>query len=253
MSLYETERLLDEYLLFHYGTAEEILPYPFGPRQALGYPVRCVTDCVELAALTAGTRALDLGCAVGRAAFELARQCAEVIGIDFSRSFIAAAEELRARGERAYARRDEGELTTPLVARVPAEIERRRVRFEVGDAEALREDLGEFDVVLMANLIDRLRYPAACLARLPGLVRAGGQLVITSPYTWLTEHTPRAHWLGGFERSGRRCSTLDGLSAALGASFELRTTRELPFLIREHARKFQWSVAQASLWRRRGR
>jgi hypothetical protein len=27
--------------------------------------------------------------------------------------------------------------------------------------------------------------------------------------------------------------------------------KDLPFLIREHARKFQWSVAEATIWRRK--
>jgi hypothetical protein len=31
---------------------------------------------------------------------------------------------------------------------VPPEIDRRRVKFEVGDATRLRPDLGEFDVVV---------------------------------------------------------------------------------------------------------
>jgi hypothetical protein len=115
----------------------------------------------------------------------------------------------------------------------------------------LSSDLGAFDVVLMANLIDRLSEPRRCLVRLPELVRAGGQLIITSPYTWLEEFTPREHWLGGFERHGQRVTTLDGLQAALDGSFELVKTLDLPFLIREHARKFQWSVAQASCWVRR--
>jgi hypothetical protein len=56
---------------------------------------------------------------------------------------------------------------------------------------------------------------------------------------------------GGFERDGERVMTLDGLRSRLDKDFELTGTKDLPFLIREHARKFQWSVAQASLWRRR--
>ena len=115
-----------------------------------------------------------------------------------------------------------------------------------GDAMALRSTIGTFDVVLMANLIDRLRAPQRCLARLSELVKPGGQLVITSPYTWLEEFTPRGNWLGGIAGP-----TLDGLKAALAKDFELTGTRDLPFLIREHARKFQLSVAQASLWKRR--
>ena len=250
-NFYETDKLLAEYLLFHYGTPEEVLPWAGGPREALGYPVRCVSECVDAARLPEKARALDLGCAVGRSAFELARHCGEVIGVDFSRRFIAAAETLRRDGTLEYLRADEGALTTPCCAMVPPEIERGRVRFETGDAMELRADLGAFDVVLMANLIDRLREPQRCLARLGALVKAGGQLIIMSPYTWLEEFTPRANWLGGLERDGRRVTTRDGLEAALAQDFQLIATRDLPFLIREHARKFQWSVAEATIWHRR--
>ncbi len=252
MNPYESDQLLSEYLLFHYGAPEEVLPGAGGPREALEYPARCVGECLDLARLPREARALDLGCAVGRSSFELARHCAEVVGIDFSQRFIEAAQRLQQAGEMPYRRTDEGDLTTALIARVPQEIDRQRVRFETGDAADLRADLGAFDVVLLANLIDRLPEPRRCLARLPELVHPGGQLIITSPYTWLEEWTPRAHWLGGFEREGRRVGTLDGLHAALDRAFELTATRDLPFLIREHARKFQWSVAQASCWTRRG-
>ncbi|MEO7317745.1 MAG: methyltransferase domain-containing protein, partial [Chthoniobacteraceae bacterium] len=188
MNIYESDKLIAEYLLFHYGSAQEILPYEFGPRNALEYPARCVSECV-----TADGRALDLGCAVGRSTFELARSCNEVIGIDFSRRFIGAANALKT-GEIPYLRTDEGDQSTRLVASVPAGIERTRVAFEVGDAMNLRADLGTFDVVLMANLIDRLSEPQRCLARLSSLVNTSGQLVITSPYTWLEDFTPRANW-----------------------------------------------------------
>lgn len=245
---YESDRLLAEYLLFHYGAPAEILPYDFGPRAALGYPVRCVTECLGD---TRGGRALDLGCAVGRSSFELARRFEEVIGIDLSRSFIGAAQSLREVGELAYERADEGDLRTSLIARVPVEIARERVSFEVGDATNLRADLGSFEVVLMANLIDRLNDPEACLDRLPNLVRPGGQLILSSPYTWLEDFTPRDRWLGGFRGPSGPVRTLDTLQRILAPAFEFNGPRELPFLIREHARKFQWSVAQASLWRRK--
>jgi len=88
-SLYETELLLQQYLLFHYGTGEDQLPYPFGPHDALFYPVRCVAEFAPFFGET--VRALDLGCAVGRSSFELARHAREVIGIDLSRRFIQAA------------------------------------------------------------------------------------------------------------------------------------------------------------------
>ena len=97
----------------------------------------------------------------------------------------------------------------------------------------------------------RLREAQHCLARLAALVITGGQQHHHVPYTWLEEFTPRANWLGGFERDGRRVKTRDGLQAALADDFQLIAARDLPFLIREHARKFQWSVAEATVWRRR--
>src|SRR5262245_60323632 len=121
MNIYESDKLLAEYLLFHYGTAEETLQYPFGPHSALHYATRCVSECLDSTRLHAESRALDLGCAVGRSSFELARHCVSVVGIDFSRNFIAAAQELQRCGELAYWRADEGDLRTPLIARVPAD------------------------------------------------------------------------------------------------------------------------------------
>ena len=172
MNPYESDQLLSEYLLFHFGTPEEILPHPAGPRAALDFPVRCVSECLDWARLPAAARALDLGCAVGRSAFELARHCPEVVAIDFSERFIRAATALQQTGEQPCPRKDEGTLSTALTVRVPPGIARERVQFEQGDATDLRADLGAFDVVLMANLIDRLPAPRRCLARLPSLVRA---------------------------------------------------------------------------------
>lgn len=248
---YETDRLLHEYLLFHYGTPEEVLPYGFGPVAALGYPQRCVNECLEVTSLPVDARALDLGCAVGRSSFELARYCVEVIGVDYSARFVEAAESVRSVGELPYLRADEGELCTPLVARRPRGVDAGRVRFTQGNAMALPLELGSFDVVLMANLIDRLSAPLLCLERLRSLVRPGGQLVVTSPYTWMEEYTPKESWLGGRTVNGEPQGTLGGLKAVLSPDFKLAAVRDLPFLIREHSRKYQWSVAQASIWRRR--
>ena len=248
---YETDRAVSEYLLFHYGAAEEILPYSFGPATALNYPVRCVTECLAVNRLPSHPRALDLGCAVGRSTFELARHCHEVIGIDFSHRFCVVANQLRDDGSLEFARRTEGELTERSRAIVPAGIDRQRVHFEQGDAMDLRADLGTFDVILMANLIDRLPDPKRCLRQLPKLLNSGGQLIITSPYTWMTDYTPRENWLGGFERDGRPVRTLETLKATLSRDFEFTARKDLPFLIREHARKYQWSVAEASLWTKR--
>jgi SAM-dependent methyltransferase len=147
--------------------------------------------------------------------------------------------EARVRVPREGAREDE------IRVELPRDLPVEKVRFEQGDACDLRVDLGPFDFVLLANLIDRLPEPARCLARLPGLVAPGGGLVITSPYTWLEDYTPREKWLAGAE------GTLAALQKILAPTFEFRRALDLPFLIRDHRRKYQWSVAEASVWRRK--
>lgn len=242
---YETDRAVAEYLLFHYGSAELQMPWASGPQDCFHFPVRCVTETFLRALVPPGCRALDLGCAVGRSAFELSRFCGEVVAIDASQKFIRAAQELQAGGTLDYEVRVEGNLTERQIARIPEGTHPERIRFEVGDALQLREDCGTFDLLLAANLLDRVSDPTRLLRSFGRLVKPGGQLVLTSPYTWLEEFTPPSAWL---THGGQRAS--DALPSLL-ADFRLERRRDLPFVLREHARKFQWSVAEATTWRRR--
>lgn len=248
-SLYETDVLLQQYLLFHYGTAEDQLPFPFGPRDALFYPVRCVTAFASF--FGEPVRALDLGCAVGRSTFELARYAGEAVGIDLSQGFIDAARTMQRDGEISFSRLEEGAVTTPVRRGLAPGIDRERCRFQTGDATVYDPALGTFDVVLAANLLDRVQSPQRLLQNCLRYLRPGGTLILASPYTWLPDFTPADAWLGGkLDSEGRRVETLGCLQARLEPPCKLLHTAELPFLLREHARKYQWSVAQASVWRR---
>lgn len=253
---YETKPLLDQYLLFHYGsTADNLPPGILAPPGADNYPARCAQRLLAAggfadAAGPAPRRALDLGCAVGRAAFELARGVPEVIGLDRSRQFVAAAQQLQRDGAMTCERIDEGELTTSLRVTVPPEIDRRRVQFLEGDASRLAPELGTFDVVLLGNLIDRLADPAGCLRQLATIVAPGGTVLIASPYTWMESFTLRFAWLGGRSPEDATRPTRERIGEHLGSTFTFIGRDDLPFVIREHARKFQWSVAEMTLWRR---
>ncbi len=245
--IYETDESLAQYLLFHYGAPAEQMPWSFGPMRALDYPVRTVTELLEPQKLPSGARALDLGCAVGRSSFELARHCSEVVGIDFSQRFVDAAETLRVKGQLAYMFVVEGAIRQSAIAQRPEEIDPARLRFEQGDAMHLHSGLGEFDVVHLANLIDRLVDPSRCLDQLPRLLRPGGQLLISSPFTWLAEFTPPDRWIGGSATG----ETASALKSRLAPTFVCDREVDLPFVIREHVRKYQWSVAWGARFLRR--
>ena len=242
-SIYESDKVLAEYLLFHFGTPEEILTpdrsWPAGMHEALGFTSRTVAH------FSPGTvtNGLDLGCAVGRSAFEMARNCQNVLGIDFSHAFINAADRLR-RGELiAYDRCEEASVVTHLEARQPEGIDAAKLSFQQGDAMNLPADLGSFDRVHAANLVCRLPEPMRLLGRLSELVKPGGELVMATPCTWLEEFTPPGNWpVGG---------TFEWLQATLAASFTLLRRADEPFLIRETARKFQWTTALVTVWQRK--
>jgi putative 4-mercaptohistidine N1-methyltranferase len=249
-NMYESDLLVDQYLLFHYGTAEDQLPYPFGPKEALFYPIRCVSEF--LPSLGVIGRALDLGCAVGRSTFELSRWAAEVVGIDLSHRFIAAANRVRETGQVEIRRVEEGELVTRFTRELPSDLRREQCQFEIGDATELPTYIGQFDLVLAANLVDRVKSPRKLLRSFSALVNPGGHLILSSPYTWLEEFTPKSDWLGGrYGPAENAAWTLAGIKETLLGAFDHKVTKELPFLIREHARKFQWSVAQATVWQRK--
>ncbi len=73
--------------------------------------------------------------------------------------------------------------------------------------------------------------------------------MITSPYTWLEEHTKKEEWVGGFKEDGENVSTLDGLKKVLSSHFKLiQGPQALPFVIRETRRKFQHTLSEVTIW-----
>jgi putative 4-mercaptohistidine N1-methyltranferase len=124
------------------------------------------------------------------------------------------------------------------------------VLFMQGDACNLKPLYTGYDLVFAGNLIDRLYDPALFLAGIGDRVLPGGILAISSPYTWLEEYTPKAKWIGGRREAGEPLDSFSGLSAALEGRFRLVHRSDIPFVIRETARKHQHSIAELSVWRR---
>ena len=255
-SPYDTNELLFQYLTLHFATAAETAPGPMIHPDVVNFPRR-TAEAISAAAARYGvetSRALDIGCAVGGASFELGRVFREVIGVDLSESFVSTARTLQTDGRFPYSMRMEGDLLLPMEAVVDAALDRGRVSFRQADACSLPADLGSFDAVLSSNLLCRLPSPGALLGRLGGprgLVKPGGLLLNISPWSWMENFTPKSAWLGGSVVDGSARRSSDGLAEALRGEFELLETYDFPLIIREHARKFQYITPEATLWRRR--
>jgi putative 4-mercaptohistidine N1-methyltranferase len=244
-SHYETDRLLSEYAEFHYGDSYYSVP---------NFPQALSEIAVKAMQGRPMRTALDLGCAAGRATFELARHFEHVTGIDFSARFIGLGMQLVEQGVLRYTLADEGELVfykERTLAELGLHDVRHKVEFWQGDACNLKPHFTGYDLVLAANLIDRLYSPKQFLSTVHERLNSGGTLMITSPYTWLEEHTPREEWIGGFKQAGENFTTLDGLKAILSAHFRLiEGPIEVPFIIRETRRKFQHTLSEVTIWER---
>jgi len=239
-NIYESNRTLGEYLLFHFGSREEQFPWAEGPLDALDFPRRTVEELIDLTSSI--ENALDVGCAVGRSSFVLSELADSVLGVDYSSSFIDAAKAISESGELNYEYHEEADRWKKgkaIIDRIPDNLQ-----FEVGDACNLRDDLCSFELVHAANLLCRLPKPQAFLARLAELISPGGQLLLTTPFTWLEEFTPQERWI-----SGEDCAS--ALKQILNPFFELEYEKNMPFLLREHKRKFQYTMALGMRWRRK--
>lgn len=244
-SNYETDKLLSEYAEFHYGDTYFDVP---NFSKALA----------EIAIAAMGNRpkrtALDLGCASGRSTFELAKVFDHVTGVDFSARFIGQGVQLAQQGILRYTLTDEGELVSykeRTLSNLGLDHVKNKVEFFQGDACNLKPIFTGYDLILAANLIDRLYDPAKLLTGIHTRINIGGLLMITSPYTWLTEHTKKEAWIGGFKRDGENFTTLDGLKEMLGKHFRLiQGPQAVPFVIRETKRKFQHTLAEVTIWER---
>jgi len=238
---YETTRYLHEYLLLHYGRPRDLAPFPFIPGQWLHFHERLRQEYLLPVHSRDRTRSLDLGCAVGRFTFELSRVTNQALGVDRSRLFIRAARRMAKCGGLEVPIKETGKQVSLRRLVLPKVVRRGCVHFRLGDAMDLTSfPDGAFQVVSAINLIDRLPRPRAFLSQLPRLVAFGGQLLLASPFTWLEEYTPCREWFAS-----------EQVPELLRPDFRLARHGQLPFVIREHRRKFQLVVAEVFTFIRR--
>ncbi|WP_297441416.1 5-histidylcysteine sulfoxide synthase [Sulfurimonas sp.] len=242
--IYESDELVSEYCEFQYGDTH------FGVEN---FAISCAKVAAKFATNT--TKALDLGCATGRATFELAKTFDAVEGIDFSVRFVGVGSKLKEEGYTAFSSVEEGEITTNkkvTLEDLGYENLKDKVTFWQGDACNLRPNFVAYDLVMATNLIDRLYNPRLFLDTIDTRLNKDGILILTSPYTWQLTSTNKEFWLGGYrDENGNAVKTIDTLKKILNEKFELLHLQDLEFVIKETARKYQHTISQVSVWKKR--
>jgi putative 4-mercaptohistidine N1-methyltranferase len=197
--------------------------------------------------------ALDLGCATGRASFELAAGgFGKVTGLDQSARTFRLAVRMQEQGRLRYAFPEEGELVSfheVSLTQTGLDTVRENVAFFQADACNLPEKFTGYDLVLAALLLEDLYAPRQFLETIHTRLVPGGLLVIASAWSWSEDRTKKAQWLGGYREAGEPVLGADGLELALAGRFRrVGEPRDVPFVVRQGGRMFQHGVAEVTIW-----
>ena len=247
VSVYETDQMVAKYIEFHYGKDPGILSVP-------NFQVASIAEVAKHLQGRSTKKALDIGCAVGRSAFELAEFFDHVDALDFSVRVIEAPSKLQETGRQRYVCTDEGELNLFREINLSDfkgyNDVKHKIAFMQGDACNLLDKFDNYDLVYAANMITRLYDPEKFLTFIKDRINPGELLVIASPYTWCEEYTPREKWLGGFkDPTGESFTTLEGMQQVLAPEFKrIGDPVDIPFVFRETSRKYQYDVSQLTVW-----
>jgi len=242
---YTTDSIISQYCHFSWG------------ENGLGvknYPAVCAEMALNYMQKKPKRKAFDIGCAIGRSTFELARGFDEVIGVDFSARFIQEAQKMKEECILRYVMPTEGELESfheVKLSDLGLDKEALKVAFWQADACNLKPIFRDFDLIFAGNLIDRLYDPKKFLESMVSRLNEKGLLILTSPYTWQEESTAKEKWIGGYKRDGESVTTLQGLKEILEDDFRLLDIQDVPFVIQETARKHQHTIAQMTVWEKK--
>ncbi len=241
---YEKDEIISQYCEFHYGDRYLNIP-------------NFLTEVAKISNKYAinKNRALDIGCSVGRASFELIKDFQSVTGIDFSARFISVAQSIKDSGVVRYEQKIEGDITRPKEIRLESlglkNSDLEKLEFWQGDACNLKPHLKEYDLIIAINLLDRLYNPKLFLRDIAKRLNKDGIFIVASPFTWSEEYVKKEHWLGGKIEHNTKIYSQDSLSKILSDEFDLVDKPfEVEFVIQEHIRKYQHSFSQFSVWRK---
>lgn len=220
---------------------------------------------------------MDVGCAVGAVSFHLTGGFDDVVGIDFSQHFVDAANEMKTKRTMKYTILKQGEIFEGRVASLPSGIVPHKATFLQGDACNMDKSMGKghlvrfclfsspthcfltpscgippivgtFDLIIAANLLCRLPSPAKFLQSVPSFLKPGGTFILISPYSWLEEYTSKSEWVGARNETGSSCTVLSALMQSHAPELKKTHQEDIPFVIREHERKFQYGVSDCVVY-----
>ena len=204
--------------------------------------------------VTTDTKVLDMGCGVGRLAFELAKTAGSVDAIDFTARHIQHCLDLKEQGQIRYAMITQGEIfdfhevTLDNLGFADAP---NNLHFAQGDGHNLKSQFNDYDLAICHRVIEYSYHPQVLLQQLCQRIKAGGLVVLGSSYAWDVSITDVQHWIGGFKRNGENLSSEAHLSEIMSAEFDLVHETQIVSKLELDQRTSQTANNHITIWRKR--
>lgn len=176
---------------------------------------RCLKAGIELLPGTPEGPAIDLGCAVGGATFELALHTdGPVLGIDNNFSLLRLAQRVLQEQRVSYPRRRIGIVYDQREFPVPV-THAERIDFWACDALALPFADATFGLAVGLQLVDSVNSPTSLLEETARNLHSGGTMIMATPYDWSPAVTPLEGWIGGHSQRGPNSGAAEPLLRSL--------------------------------------
>jgi SAM-dependent methyltransferase/uncharacterized protein YbaR (Trm112 family) len=192
--------------------------------------------------------AIDMGCAVGRTAFELAKSHDEIVlGVDLNFAMVRMAASILNEGRVSYPKRRVGIVfdRREFTARFDGA---SKVDLWVCDATCLPFSDASFSLATSLNVLDCVQSPYDHLRELGRILRPRGTAILSAPYDWNANATPVESWLGGHSQRSENQGASDVMLRSLLAGGDhqyavqelelVSETGNLPWSLRLHDRSF---------------
>ncbi len=241
---FETDKNICQQLECYFG--DSFLEYGDYGQKIADHILFLLTECG-----VGKKRLLNLGCSVGRIAFELSNTFEHIDAVDFSARTIQHGVRLQSGESVRYTKTIEGDICQYkefTLEQVVKHANCQRILFSQGDGCNLKAHFQNYDVIFIQHSLENGYDPASLLRHVATRLNPRGIMIILSDHQYITEHTPREKWLSGLKVNGENLFSNDALAIHLSEKFSPVDRQEFHRVVASSARNYNVDLCQMSTW-----
>ena len=197
---------------------------------------------------------LNLGCSVGRTAFELSEHFKHIDAVDFSARYIQYGVQLQQQKTLRFTSVISGDIQSfheVSLKGISLDKSAKNIAFSQGDASNLKAIFNGYDAILVEHALEKSYQPKQLLATLSQRLNKKGLLFVLTDHQYSTKHTEKESWLGGLKVNGENLSGFDGLHEKLADDFCFIEAQPLTRVVKQNQCTYTVTTTEMSVWQRK--